>query len=504
MTLQKRLVTGLLLLTIAACSPESPPTDSATSPTPGASTAPAPSLPAPVASNATGCAPGSRCISVTSTGRPSNTGTSVAQCRGSFADFIVPKNTLPTGFGGPWFQPEPIENATTNGPSATRPWMNFDPTVESQRLRYLLALRNYIFTSAQVRALTPELTADSRYRDSSAGGVASSLRQQKWYPAPRMFYGRPSDPGTREAAHGMTLERSIAGGELAGNTQRFANYAVAYYDARGAHTYNEVWSTGTPGVDTPDTSHMQFAEGSLVFKLLFSAAEPNDFPVDILDESVAANIQPNPGGEAVPVRLLQIDIAVKDNRAPTTGWYFATYAYDRNFNNTSPWRRMVPVGLMWGNDPDGTPITESWINAGAPAYALDHLGVDGRLNGPVDNPASACMSCHSTAQAPAVAQMLPQGACNQPSFRTNWFRNLPGTQAFGRFTSSSGSCITTPAPPTPVAADYSLQLASTVSRALTSERFNPCTWDTASPPAPAPPAALSPGDATVYEVTRDP
>jgi hypothetical protein len=72
----------------------------------------------------------------------------------------------------------------------------------------------------------------------------------------------------------MTLERTVPAGELGGNTQKFPNYAVAYYDARGANAY----------------------------------------------------------------------------RAGSTGWYFATYVYDRSVQNTSPWRRMVPLGLMWGND----------------------------------------------------------------------------------------------------------------------------------------------------------
>jgi len=465
----------------------------------------APSTPAPLTTNATGCAPGSRCIAVMDdTGQPSASGTWIAQCRGKFADFIVPRNTLPASYSGPWFRPELIENATASGPGGTRPWLNFTPTVESERLKYLLALRNYAFTSAQLRALTPQLTADSTYRDSSAGGVSASLRQQKWYPAPRMIYGDPSNPGSREAVHGMTRERSVRVRELAGNTRRFVNYAVAYYDARGARTYNQVWSPSTPGIDVADTSHMQFAEGSLVFKLLFSAAKPSDFPVDILDGSVKTTVQPNAGGQAVTVRLLQIDIAVKDNRAGTTGWYFATYAYDRNFNNASPWRKMVPVGLMWGNK-IGSPIKESWLNVNAPAYALNHLGAGGRLNGPVDNPLSACMSCHSTAQAPAVADLLPQAACNE----SNWFRNLPGTQAFGRFDPSANICVTTPLPPLLVAADYSLQLSKTVDLAISSTpSFNPCTWDTANPPeatpAPATPAATSPGGVTVFEVSRDP
>ena len=34
------------------------------------------------------------------------------------------------------------------------------------------------------------------------------------------------------------------------------------------------------------------------------------------------------GSPDTSVRLLQVDIAVKDQRAGPTGWYFATYAYD--------------------------------------------------------------------------------------------------------------------------------------------------------------------------------
>ncbi len=456
-------------------------------------------------SNATGCAPGSRCIAVSSNGRPATSGLSVAQCRGKFADFIVPKTTLPANYAGPWFEPELIENATTTGPTATRPWLNFNPTVAGDRLRYALALRNYAFTSRDLRKYTPQLTADVSYRDASAGGVAQSLRNQRWYPAQRMIYGNVGDFGTREAARGMTIERTVRTGELAGNTQPFRNYAVAYYDARGANAYRQVWSTTTPGKDVANTGAMKIPEGSFVYKLLFSAARAGDFPQDILQNSVAAQVLPNAGGVAVPVRLMQIDIAVKDSRAGPTGWYFATYAYDRSSTQSSPWRRMIPVGLMWGNDPNGPPIAQSWINPNGPAYARAHLGVDGRLNGPVDNPASACMSCHSTAQAPTYAKMLPERGCNVSPFRQNWFRNLSGGQAFGRFTDGTSSCTTTAPTPAPVAADYSLQLASTVSRGIgATATYNPCTWDPASPPSAAVAAVPAVSAAPVYQVTRDP
>ncbi len=510
--LTARLATALLLpLTLTTCTREV--------------RAPAPEIPATPTQAATGdarsallpaaagCAPGTRCLAVTGTGRPQASGTFVAQCRGKFADFIVPKDTLPNAYDGPWFQPNLIEQAATGVPRGSRPWSAFDPRDPDQRLGYALALRNYALSSAVVRALTPQLTADADYRDAAGGSVPTAQRNQKWYPAPRMFYGRTNAPGTREAAYGMTLERTVRVNELGGNTAAFQNYAVAYYDARGGRVFQRLWKTATPGVDQPKLSNMKFSEGSFVFKLLYSAAKPADFPQNLLAGSLQVEILPNAGGEAVPVRLMQIDIAVKDRRAGATGWYFATYAYDASKAGASPWKKMTPVGLMWGNDPDGAPITESWINPAAPAYALAHLGVEGRLNGPVDNPASACMSCHSTAQAPSLASMLPTGACAQAPFRADWFRNLRGTAAFGRRQASGSNCETAAPGVILTAADYSLQLSATVARALPTatggQTFNPCTWDEDAPPSALVASSdeasrLQRVDIRQYEVTRDP
>jgi hypothetical protein len=462
-----------------------------------------------VPSNASGCAPGMRCLKVTRSGRPSNAGTSIAQCRGTFADFIVPKSTIPAGYTGPWFKPELVEAALTGVPQGARPWQNIDPRDVTQRLAYLLTLRNYAFVNPAVRSLTPALTADSDYLDPAGGMPPANQRTQKWYPAPRMIYGLPSDPGAREAAHGMTLERRVQINELGGNTAQFLNYAVAYYDARGARTYARVWSTATAGRDVPDVAAMRFTEGALVFKLIFGAARPPDFPTDLLAGSVPATILPNSDGSPVSVRLLQIDIAVKDSRAGPTGWYFATYAFDRSAPGASPWRKMVPLGLMWGNDPSGPPTAETWINASAPAYARAHLGVGGRLNGPVDNPVSACMSCHSTAQAPSLANLVPPFGNNTcSSQRSNWFRNLPGSQPFGRFDPQPSGCQTSTSGLTLAAADYSLQLSETVTAGLPSSPalFNPCTWDTDHPPAQKAVAERGPARSTprVFTVTRDP
>jgi hypothetical protein len=460
-------------------------------------------------SDTTGCAPGARCIRVTSSGRPSASGVFVAQCRGRYPDFIAHRNAIPAGSTGKRFTPELIENATSNGPTTVRPWRNFDPRIPAERLAYTLALRNYAFSSRPVRALTPQLTAGTNYRDPIGGTVPQGQRDQRWYPAPRMIYGSPGVPGVREATHGMTLERTVVVNELGGNTAPLRNYAVAYYDRRCARTYRNTWANGVPGRDVADLTQMQMATDSLVFKLLFSAARPSDFPQDILQGSLAVDILPNSNTTPVNVRLLQVDIAVRDERAGTTGWYFATYAYDRSIASNSPWRKMVPVGLMWGNDPAGPPLTQTFINPAAPAYALAHLGVGGRLNGPVDNRASACMACHSTAQVPSVARIIPQGACDASPFREAWFRNLSGSTAFGHFENIGNTCNTSPVTPAPVAANYSLQLSATVSRSLPSEAatFNPCTWDAAAPPAElsaTPMASGTPGQETPNFIpTRD-
>jgi hypothetical protein len=80
-----------------------------------------------------------------------------------------------------------------------------------------------------VRSLTPQLTADSDYLHPAGGSLSAPFRSQKWYPASRMIYGNPNAPGTREAAHGMTLERTVRVGELGANTVAFRNSNPGYF-----------------------------------------------------------------------------------------------------------------------------------------------------------------------------------------------------------------------------------------------------------------------------------
>ena len=147
-----------------------------------------------------------------------------------------------------------------------------------------------------------------------------------------------------------------------------------------------------------------------------------------------------------PIRLIQIDVSVRDDRS-TTGWLLGTFGYDGNAKGDTPWKRMVPLGIQWGNNPQVTfaetcsgpdgpcsfdKLTEQWINEQAakdlrkPPLNFNHLGYGGRLAGPVDNPKSSCLGCHQTAGFPSVP-ILPEFSANGSLLNLD-ARRRPGTE----------------------------------------------------------------------------
>ena len=124
-------------------------------------------------------------------------------------------------------------------------------------------------------------------------------------------------------------------------------------------------------------------------------------------------------------------------------------------NNPNKFLNLVPVGVMWGNDPNDTtnttnpfPPTETKINPQLketvifPSKQLppQHLGWNGRLNGPADLNTTSCLSCHITAQYPPVTSLVPVGAVpdggptppvqgGSPEWM-RWFQNLPAATSF--------------------------------------------------------------------------
>jgi hypothetical protein len=247
-----------------------------------------------------------------------------------------------------------------------------------------------------------------------------------WFHMPWQDWGKKG----REGIHGLTLEASIRSGQLVKGQEyaKGATYAVGLYNEFGGYAIGKVWEKH----DEPDPTYAAtqgFPEGTVVCKLLFV-----NIPQEVIDDEIgfltnpiqwqAYAYKPGSSGRAVQdVTLIQMDIMVRDERA-SAGWVFGTFQYNGVLDRTSRWENLVPVGLMWGNDPDqtaGAPqetgksftppgvgettqinaaLDETVVNPDANELPPTHLGWEGRLNGPVDNSLSSCMSCHMTASSP--------------------------------------------------------------------------------------------------------
>ena len=328
----------------------------------------------------------------------------------------------PTGWTGHVFKLSQDYPGTL--PSKQVPWESFN--FRTQPEQYMRAIMNY--------ALEGNLGVDW---DVDRNPV------RKWYHTPWMHRG----DSPREFVRGLTKERSSRSRELhPQQTGSVENWAVGFYNPRGGYTLGKVWLTG--GV--PDATKARFRSGAVAVKLLFTKATDAQVPFLHGTFEWQADTENNPNNLQT-VRLLQVDIAVRDTRnSSRTGWVFGTFIYNGDAPGNTPWERLVPVGLMWGNDPTVTPsavqsgqaqIVQSWINPSARSV-MQHYGWAGRLNGPVDNPMSSCLSCHSAAQLPA-ARMLPP-ANSTESQRLKWFRNIKAGSPFD---------------PGAQSLDYSLQLS---------------------------------------------
>ena len=310
----------------------------------------------------------------------------------------------------------------------------------------------------------------------------------KWDPAALGWYNEPWTGYLREATHGMYVGSSPFAPELfngSGLTKPFTTYVLTFYDKRAANALYNVWgaTATTPKIEA---GAPQFTEDSVVVKAAFSTANADVWPVmqgarqwtPYISTNATKNRGPNAPPELDPTSFFQFDIIVKDTKsAPKTGWVFSTLVYDKDAPGTDFWDKMVPLGAMWGNDPEATSpnpkLMENWINPNAPAYAKMTLGWQGRLSGPNDGalndavvdgpvptvspglPSSSCMSCHSVAEWPMKSFLLPTSSDpqqfgptgfvnsdylimwppgstgetkNGSPFWMHWFQSRPGTE----------------------------------------------------------------------------
>lgn len=259
-------------------------------------------------------------------------------------------------------------------------WKDVNPFEEPER--YVKALLAYGIKDNQ--------SVDWRIEDNSASN---------WCHAPWF-------QDARERLRGMTVERGSRSFELHAGQKTFReNWAIGFYNDVACRRLALMWQDPS----FPKTKDFSFPDGSYAIKLLFTSATPSEVPY--LAGSLEWDAAIGDKGEITRMRLLQVDVAAKDNRLDgVSGWFFGTFMYDAGTPGNTPYERLAPVGLSWGNDPTltafqyeqrGKTVKESWVN---PAVAekffslpRHNLGLFGRLNGPVDNPKSTCVACHGQA-----------------------------------------------------------------------------------------------------------
>lgn len=331
-----------------------------------------------------------------------------------------------------WDPKEPVFRLSQDYPQqipvCDYPWLKVD--FRADPMKYLKAILDYAYQG-----------------NIQVDWYAERNEVRRWYHAPWMHWGLSG----REFIHGLTSELPSEPGKLHPNQKRVVqNWAVSLYNEPGGYTIGKVWKNP----QRPEASGVRFPEGTLGIKLLFTEANEQDAPFLKNAKVWKAHIHRQigyPYRAIKEVRLLQIDVAARDPRADdSTGWVFGSFIYNGDAPGETPWDRMVPIGLMWGNDPGATPeavaagakLKETFLNP-AVRPLMTHYGWADRLNGPVDNKASSCMSCHGTAQLP-VQPLIPPAEANGEQ-RMRWFRNVRAGEPFDAHSLSL---------------DYSLQLTS--------------------------------------------
>ncbi|EIN12200.1 hypothetical protein PUNSTDRAFT_124197 [Punctularia strigosozonata HHB-11173 SS5] len=389
----------------------------------------------------------------------------------------------PSGFAGQEWRirndyPEVISLSDLDAPWSTIDW-------EKEPERFIECVKQYCLEGMAEVDFVPQFN-----------------KKRNWYHAAWMHYG----PHGREPCHGLTMERATPSGELSeGQKDHWLQaWAVGFYNAPGATLFAKVWKDP----NNPQwNDHLKFPHGTMVYKMLFTNATEEEVPLlkgaptwdAMIVEQPDPTKNPEPGNDpakdkrnqyTTPMRLVQMDFAVRDDRAPV-GWVFGTFMFDGSRTDINPWYRLTPVGIQWGNDPALTQKKvdeehllprESWVNPVA-TKKLEEMkgfrpfwGWNRRLNGPADNFMSSCVSCHATAGAmpdgSAAMSMVPPNIARtgagmpgrwEPVYNTKVppeYKNDPDAYTMKWFENVPAGSLPSLANRDAVSGDYSLQLAA--------------------------------------------
>ena len=353
----------------------------------------------------------------------------------------------PPGYNGPLFKLSHHYPETPPPQPANPPWLKVlqgKPLSADNALLYVQALKDYVATDMR------QLIFNYGQWDPE---------KAHWYDMPWIFASRDPLHGTYQAG---SFDPSVF--PLSHMTQNnMTTHMSVYYNDVAGYTLGQVWGKDAKN---PDLKKFQFMDGAIVIKVAFTTALAKDWSP--MEGSALWEVYPPVPGpdhlmhaprQVMPVALFQLDIIVKDTKAaPRTGWVFTTLTYNKNIKG-DVWERMVPLGAMWGNDPDtnswfapNATLEENVINPTAPLYATETLGYGGRLSGPNDGAISqgnlveghfmprlsisSCMSCHGVAEWPMKSNLTPQTedapSKSDPTLAGGLIP-APGSHAFNRW-----------------------------------------------------------------------
>ena len=355
---------------------------------------------------------------------------------------------------------------------STRVWKgpyrasNFDYPVRAPKNAWLVKTSRKPLTVATAPAYVAGLKkhVEPSIRDMIEKPDNWNPKKAGWYDMPWQAEGDAT--GGRESILGSFSGQVLQPGTFKGLNIPLQNFTLIYYDALSATMLKKLWANPF----NPNRAQVNFPEGAIVIKAAAVSTTPGEWPVvkgssvwNVWRPSPADLINPaikDPQPKLLPVRVMQFDIIVKDRKAsPQTGWVFSTFVYNADAPGNSTWDKLVPLGAMWGNDPEVASqypaklaLKETWINrAGAAPYALEQLGWEGRLSGPIDvakrhkviytdgmlprpdQRASSCMSCHGTAQYPFVANLYPSPNRSFPRDGDTFLMYPPGSPDWNRW-----------------------------------------------------------------------
>lgn len=254
----------------------------------------------------------------------------------------------------------------------------------------------------------------------------------------------PPNGGT-EGFHGLIKEAPLGslqlGPDLLGVAGDYSVYAITLVNDMAGYAMGRMWKDPeNPNLKTLDKRYKDggFPPGTVFAKLLFTDAPTGTDKVDYLVNPltwtayITENFWKSDKRIVTNVNLLQMDISVRDPRANRTadnpegtGWVFGTFCYNGELNKENKFMNLVPVGLMWGNDPENRinkttpfPPVKTEVNKDLLETVIfesddlppQHLGWNGRLNGPADLNTVSCLSCHNAAQYPQITSLIPPKA----------------------------------------------------------------------------------------------